>query len=62
MKAIDRVMRAYLQTRSLTDEQQQQVRGELSSFIQDLLLGKQPASDTANDVRPDDRNGPIGTT
>jgi hypothetical protein len=59
MKAIDRVMRAYLQTRSLTDEQEQQVRGELSSFIQELLLGKQPPGDTANPVR---RNGPIGPT
>ena len=41
MRAIDRVMRAYSCTHKLTDEQHQQVRGELSKFIRELMLGGQ---------------------
>lgn len=43
MKAIDRVMRAYCRTHVLTEEQQQQVRAELSEFIQELIMGQKPA-------------------
>jgi hypothetical protein len=46
MKAIDRVMSAYLSTRKLTDEQAKRVRSELSKFIDDLILAssKPPTS------------------
>ena len=49
-------MRAYSRTHTLTDDQQKLVRGELSSFIQELLLGKKSA---ATAVR-DNKNAPIG--
>jgi hypothetical protein len=42
MDAIDRVMRAYSQTHTLTDAQFRQVRIELSAFIRELMLGKLP--------------------
>lgn len=56
MRAIDRIMRAYSRTHTLTDDQQQQVRAELSKFIHELLLGKRPA---AAELR-DNENAPIG--
>jgi hypothetical protein len=40
MNAIDRVMRAYSRTHTLTDDQTLRVRSELSAFIDALLLGK----------------------
>lgn len=40
MKAIDRVMNAYLSTRRLSDEQREFVRADLSKFIDDLKSGK----------------------
>jgi hypothetical protein len=51
MKAIDRVMRAYLNTRKLTDDEALRVRAELSKFIDELMAGKTtrappPLSDT----------------
>ena len=49
MKAIDRVMRAYSRTRTLTEDQQQLVRGELSKFIQELIVGQK-----AREMREDD--------
>jgi hypothetical protein len=45
MKAIDRIMRAYSRTHTLTDDEHLQVRGELSKFVQDLLVGKQPVDE-----------------
>jgi len=47
MKAIDRVMRAYVRTQSLTAEQTERVRAELSSFIDDLMRGKIAISEPA---------------
>lgn len=49
MKAIDRVMRAYSRTRTLTEDQQQLVRGELSKFIQKLIVGQK-----TREMREDD--------
>jgi flagellar hook-basal body complex protein FliE len=43
MRVVDRVMRAYSRTHKLTDEQHQQVRGELAKFIRELMLGGQSA-------------------
>jgi len=40
VKAIDRVMNAYLKRRRLTGEQTARVRAELSGFIDDLMQGK----------------------
>jgi hypothetical protein len=40
MKAIDRVMRAYLNTRKLTEDEALRVRAELSKFIDELMSGK----------------------
>jgi hypothetical protein len=40
MKAIDRVMRAYLSTHKLTEEEASHVKAELSKFIDDLMSGK----------------------
>ena len=40
MKAIDRVMAAYIRTHQLTDEQAALVRQELTVFIDELLAGK----------------------
>jgi hypothetical protein len=40
MKAIDRVMRAYLTTRKLTEDDALRVRAELSKFIDELMSGK----------------------
>ena len=40
MKAIDRVMRAYLSSRKLTEDEAIRVRMELSKFIDDLMFGK----------------------
>ena len=51
MKAIDRIMQAYCRTHILTEDQQQQVRGELSKFIQELLLGKQPRINSPKDTK-----------
>lgn len=39
MMAIDRVMRAFLQNRALTDAQVAAVRHELSQFIEELKRG-----------------------
>jgi hypothetical protein len=44
LKAIDRVMNAYLRTRSLTAEQAAGVRAELSIFIDELVHRKIAAS------------------
>lgn len=51
MKAIDRVMRAYSRTRSLTDSQQQLVRGELSKFIQELVIGQKVIAEELRDQK-----------
>jgi hypothetical protein len=40
MNAIDRVMRAYSRKHTLTDEQTVRVHLELSTFIEELMLGK----------------------
>jgi hypothetical protein len=40
MKAIDRVMNAYLRTRKSTEQEAARVRAELSKFIDELMLGK----------------------
>jgi hypothetical protein len=42
MKAIDRVMAAYAKVYKLTDEQANNVRKELTSFIEKLLDGRLP--------------------
>jgi hypothetical protein len=44
MDTIDRVMRAYSQTHTLTDAQSRQVRIELIAFIRELRLGKLPVA------------------
>ena len=40
MRAIDRVMSAYLRTRKSTEEEAARVRAELSKFIDELMLDK----------------------
>jgi hypothetical protein len=40
MKAIDRVMRAYLSSRKLTEDEAARVRAELSKFIDELMSGR----------------------
>jgi hypothetical protein len=42
MKAIDRIMAAYRHTHTLTEEQAQSVRNDLSKFIDDLIAGRLP--------------------
>jgi hypothetical protein len=42
MKAIDRVMAAYARVYKLTDAQANNVRKELTSFIEKLLDGRLP--------------------
>lgn len=51
MKAIDRVMRAYSRTRTLTEDQQQLVRGELSKFIQELIVGESAARELRDEEK-----------
>jgi hypothetical protein len=46
MKAIDRVMRAYLSKRILTADQASRVRAELSKFIDELL--SEPTAEPPN--------------
>jgi hypothetical protein len=38
MKAIDRIMRAYLSTRNLTDDEASRVKAELVKFIDELMV------------------------
>jgi hypothetical protein len=52
MKAIDRVMRAYSRTRELSGEQADLVRRELSSFINQLMLGRSLHPSDDNDGGP----------
>jgi hypothetical protein len=59
MKAIDRVMQAYSRSRKLTDAEYQQVRNELSNFIQELMLGKQQSIGESKNLPQDDHNGPM---
>ena len=40
MKVIDRVMRAYLSTRKVTEGEAARIRAELTKFIDDLTIGK----------------------
>jgi hypothetical protein len=40
MNAIDRIMRAYLSTRSLTEDEASRVKAELAKFIDELMTGK----------------------
>jgi hypothetical protein len=56
MKAIDRVMAAYAKVHKVTDEQTDLVRRELSSFIDQLLHGRQPeGSETQTETRREGR-------
>jgi hypothetical protein len=48
MKAIDRVMRAYLMTHKLTDDEAARVRAELAKFIDDLMSDKAPLIPTGH--------------
>jgi hypothetical protein len=50
MKAIDRVMRAYLTTRKLTEDDALRVRAELSKFIDELMSGKTTPPPTSSDT------------
>jgi hypothetical protein len=43
MKAVERVMKAYLSTRKLSVEQTDLVRAQLTKFIDELLAAKTPA-------------------
>lgn len=53
MRAIDRVMRAYLQTHRVTDAQAALVRAELSEFIDGLLAGTDGVADPEpNQIKP----------
>jgi hypothetical protein len=47
MEVVDRVMRAYLKTRDLTEQQAAVAHRELSKFIDELMFGpiKQPDQD-----------------
>ena len=49
MKAIDRVMHAYLSTHKLTDDEAARVRAELTKFIDDLMSGKVAPAPTGQD-------------
>jgi hypothetical protein len=60
MRAVDRVMRAYSRVHKLTDEQHQQVRGELSKFIRELMLGGQSAEAKQDEMQRDRQNTPTG--
>jgi len=62
MRAIDRVMRAYSRTHKLTDEQHQEVRGELSKFIRELMLGGQSTEGTRKETQGDREDARAGET
>jgi hypothetical protein len=62
MRVVDRVMRAYSRTHKLTDEQHQQVRGELAKFIRELMLGGQSAEGKREEMRRDRQEAPTGET
>ena len=47
MKAIDRIMRAYLSTRNLTDDEVSRVKAELVKFIDELMIGAARARENA---------------
>jgi hypothetical protein len=40
MNSVDRIMRAYLSTRSLTEDEASRVKAELAKFIDELMTGK----------------------
>ena len=49
MKTVDRVMRAYLTTRKLTDEQAAFVRAEIAKFIDELMAKTTREAPTSSD-------------
>jgi hypothetical protein len=62
MRAIDRVMRAYSRTHRLTDEQHLQVRGELSKFIRELMLGGQSTEGKREEMQQGRQDASTGET
>lgn len=52
METIDRVMKAYLSTRKLSDEQRELVYADLSKFINELRSGKMIPSERQDPVEP----------